>query len=147
MSKLYDRPYFFDKGINFQCQRCGACCTGTPGTVYLIGEEITHIANFMMVPESNFIDKYLYPFRDSYSIREHSDGRCFFYENGCTIYPARPNQCSSFPFWFNNLRSEKEWKKVSNDCTGIGKGNLYEKEKILKIAQSTFYEDKKEKTD
>jgi Fe-S-cluster containining protein len=49
---------------------------------------------------------------------------------------VRPDQCKSFPFWFDNLRSEAQWRKVSDTCPGIGQGQLYTKEQIFKIVQS-----------
>jgi len=136
MDSYFNRSYFFGEGLRFECQRCGACCTGEPGTIYIGPDEISPIAEFLQISSVSFIRHYLYPFRDSYSIREHADGRCFCYANGCTIYPVRPNQCKSFPFWFDNLRSETQWRKVSDSCPGIGNGRLYTKEQILEIVQS-----------
>ncbi|MGA1869565.1 MAG: YkgJ family cysteine cluster protein [bacterium] len=133
MNELYNRPYFFDSGLHFECQRCGVCCTGEPGIVYVSPSEITRISNFLGLSQATFIKKYLYPFRDSYSIREDPKGNCYFYKNGCTIYPVRPAQCKSYPFWFHNLRSEESWEKVSTECPGIGKGRLYKKEEILSL--------------
>ena len=138
MDTLNKRSYFFDGGLRFECRGCGACCTGDPGTIYVGALEIARIAQFLRVPVSVFKDTYLYPFRDSYSIREDSEGRCFFYEEGCTIYSVRPTQCSTFPFWFHNLRSEKIWQDLAGDCPGVGRGRLYSKEEILEIALSTF---------
>jgi Fe-S-cluster containining protein len=123
MKRLYNRSYFFDHGIHFECRRCGSCCTGNPGIIYQV-----HF----------FIEKYLYPIKTGYSIKEHADGRCFFYENGCTIYPVRPYQCKTFPFWFENLRSLKKWKRISKECPGIGCGPLHSKEHILEIVQSNM---------
>lgn len=137
MDLLSNCSYFFDNGIRFQCQRCGACCTGEPGTIYVEQSEIPRIAHFTGIPLHDIIEKFLYPFRDSYSIREDQEGRCFFYNNGCTIYPVRPNQCRSFPFWLENLRSEKEWRWVSDRCPGIGRGKLYTKMQILEIVHAT----------
>ncbi len=138
MDNLNSRSYFFDNGIRFECQKCGACCTGSPGSIYVDKSELSSIAKFLKIPVSDFKEIYLYPFKNSYSIREHSDGRCFFYEDGCKIYPVRPGQCSSYPFWFTNLRSEKNWQNVSNECIGIGKGTIHSKKKILEIVQTTF---------
>ncbi len=133
MNKLYNRSYFFDQGIKFECQKCGACCTGNPGIVYVDKNDILQIAKYLCVPVSQFMGKYLYPYKESYSIREEADGRCIFYEDGCTIYPVRPSQCKTFPFWFDNLRSQKKWRQVSVECPGIGQGHLYSKEQILEI--------------
>jgi Fe-S-cluster containining protein len=138
MKKISNRSYFFDRGIYFECRRCGACCTGDPGIVYADKDEALHIAEYLCMPFPIFADTYLYPLRDAYGIREHSDGRCFFYDNGCTIYPVRPHQCRTYPFWFENLRSIKKWKRVCEACPGIGSGDLYSKEKILKIIHLTM---------
>ena len=135
MDSFLNRSCFFDEGLRFECQRCGACCTGEPGTIYVGPDEILPIAEFLQISAADFIGHYLYPFRDSYSIREHADGRCFCYANGCTIYPVRPNQCKSFPFWPDNLRSETQWKKVSDTCPGIDHGRLYTKAEILEIVK------------
>ena len=138
MQRLYNRSYFFDQGIRFECQQCGACCTGDPGIVYIDTDEVKRIAEYLRDGIPSFVDKYLFPLRAGYSIKEHSDGRCFFYNNGCTIYPVRPHQCKTYPFWFENLRSDKKWKRVTRECLGIGCGPLYPKEEILEIVQSTM---------
>jgi Fe-S-cluster containining protein len=138
MKRLYHRSYFFDQGIRFECQRCGACCTGDPGIIYIGRAELVRIAEYLSVKIPLFIEKYLFPMNDGYSIREHDDGRCFFYENGCKIYPVRPNQCKTFPFWFENLRSAKKWKRICKECPGIGCGPLYSKEQILEIPKSNM---------
>ena len=77
--------------------------------------------------------------KNSYSILEDSDGRCLFYEDdGCKIYPVRPNQCAAYPFWFENLRSIKEWRRITRECPGIGRGPLYAKEQVLKMVRSNM---------
>ncbi|QTA87506.1 YkgJ family cysteine cluster protein [Desulfonema magnum] len=134
----YDRTYFFDEGIQFECQGCGVCCTGSPGTVYVDKSEIACIAEFLGISVPDFTKKYLYPYKNSHTIREDSEWRCLFYDNGCEIYPVRPMQCRTFPFWFDNLRSEEKWKRISQECPGIGCGPLYSKERILEIVQPTF---------
>lgn len=135
---LEQRPYFFDAGIRFQCQRCGSCCTGEPGTIYVAQDEIVALADHLHLTVDDFIQQYLYPFKDSYSIREYADGRCLFFHNGCTIYPLRPRQCSTFPFWFSNLRSEERWREIRNECPGIGQGRLYCREEILAVVRTTL---------
>lgn len=136
MEDLYNRPYFFDQGIHFECQRCGLCCTGEPGTIYVDQQEIFQIARFLKISPSLVLGDYLYPFRDSYSIREDSRGRCIFFKNGCTIYSVRPSQCKTYPFWFQNLRSEENW--VSLECPGIRKGPIFGKEEILSLMETSF---------
>ncbi|MFY9397367.1 MAG: YkgJ family cysteine cluster protein [Desulfomonilia bacterium] len=131
LKALKSRSYFFDHGIRFECQRCGACCNGDPGVVYVDDREITEIAGFVDIPRDVFIERCLYLLKTSHAIRETHDGRCIFYENGCAIYPVRPLQCRTFPFWFQNMRSRYAFKDVEAFCPGIGKGRLYSKEEIL----------------
>ena len=138
MNKLYNRSYFFDQGIHFECQLCGLCCMGEPGIVYVSKNEVARIAKYLSIQVSSFIGKYLYSFKAGYSIKEHADGRCFFYRDGCVIYPVRPRQCETFPFWFENIRSPKKWRRVALECPGIGCGPLYSKEQILGIIRSTI---------
>lgn len=126
-----DRATFFDDGIRFECIRCGACCTGDPGTVYLAREEVPLVARFLGMSEKAFIARHLIPYRRGFTILEQPDGRCDFFENGCAIYPVRPRQCRTFPFWLDNMRSEKRWESVAKTCPGIGRGPLYDKEAIL----------------
>jgi Fe-S-cluster containining protein len=137
-NSLEQRPYFFDAGIRFQCQRCGACCTGEPGTIYVARDEIVSLAAHLHLTVEDFIQRYLYPFKDSYSIGEHADGRCFFFDRGCTVYPLRPRQCRTYPFWFSNLRSEDQWRQVRSECPGIGSGRLYNRDEILAVVRTTL---------
>ena len=138
MNKLYHRTYFFDQGVLFECRQCGACCTGEPGIVYVYKNKVERIANYLSVGVPSFIERYLYAFKEDYSVREYADGRCYFYQNECIIYPVRPGQCRTFPFWFENLRSPKKWRQVSKACQGIGRGKHYSREQILEILHSTF---------
>ena len=133
----FDRhPYFFDNGIRFACRRCGNCCTGAPGIVRVNRREIIDIAAHVKMPQERFIQTYLTPWEGGHTIKEDKDGNCLFFENGCRIYPVRPQQCRQFPFWFNNLRSEARWQMIRRQCPGIGHGRLYTKTQILEILHS-----------
>jgi len=132
------RRYFFEGGLKFECRRCGACCNGAPGVIYVSAGEIDPIAGFMDLDKDVFVERCLYPFQDSYSIREDETGRCIFYENGCAIYPVRPMQCRTFPFWVQNLRSIRDWRRVASGCPGIGRGHLYTTEEILEILDASY---------
>ena len=35
------------------------------------------------------------------TLRERANGECVFWDRqaGCTVYPARPAQCRTWPFW------------------------------------------------
>ena len=127
--------YFFDDGVRFECQRCGACCTGAPGVIRVADQEIVDIAACLELPVQEVIDTCLFPWEDGYSIREDDDGRCRFFDDGCRIYPVRPRQCRTFPFWVSIFRSEARWNVIRRQCPGIGKGQRYTKQRILDILE------------
>lgn len=134
MDEEIKQPCFFDDGLRFQCNSCGACCTGGPGTVYVGEKEIDELAGALGITRDAFIAGYLYPFRDGYSIRERANYDCFLLKDGkCTAYASRPRQCRTFPFWFRNLRSQSDWNREARRCPGIDKGRLYTKNEILEI--------------
>lgn len=135
MNPLDQRPYFFDEGIRFECRRCGACCTGAPGVVRVNEQEIAAIAAYSGMSVSRVVEKFLCHWGNGHCIRADHDGRCLFFEDGCRIYPVRPLQCHTFPFWFANMRSEDRWESICRECPGIGSGHLYTKNEILNILQ------------
>ena len=129
--------YFFEQGLFFECRRCGACCTGAPGTIYVGPDEVPVVAGHLGLPVAEFTRRYLYPYKDSFSIREDESGACLFFDRGCAIYPVRPYQCRAFPFWFSNLRSEACWEQVRRQCPGIGHGPRFTRAQIMTIARET----------
>ncbi len=123
--------YFFDDGIRFSCRRCGACCTGEPGIISVDPTEIARIAAFLGLPLEGFQRDHVVATVQGPSLRERPDGRCHFYEKGCRIYPVRPTQCRTWPFWVENLRNPRRWAAVCRECPGIGTGRSYTREEIL----------------
>jgi len=41
---------------------------------------------------------------------------------GCSIYPVRPLQCRTWPFWHGNLASRQAWDLASKKCPGMDRG-------------------------
>lgn len=136
MENSLDRAYFFDHGIHFKCTQCGHCCQGAPGIVRVSWGELDAIAGSLGVTITHLLNTGLAePYGAAYRLHEDpEDGRCVFFENnGCLIYAVRPLQCRTWPFWFNNLRSEARWRAAARECPGIGRGRLYTKEEILEL--------------
>jgi hypothetical protein len=106
---------------------------GDPGIVRVRNQEMPAIAKFLNISKADFETNYLYPYQNHYAIREHEDGRCVFYENGCRIYPVRPIQCRAFPFWAKVFRSEENFNQMKKQCPGIGKGRFFSKTEILDL--------------
>ncbi len=48
----------------------------------------------------------------------------------CGIYPVRPTQCRTWPFWKINLHSPKIWDDLKYDCPGINNGPLFSSQQI-----------------
>ena len=134
---MKDDRYFFKEGIKFECQKCGKCCTGSSGTIFVSKKEIKAISEFLNISQESFIKDYCYPYKNSYSIKEKPNGDCIFYDKGCLIYPVRPTQCKTYPFWVKNLRNKRNWEQTEKECKGIGKGKLYSLDEILEILKES----------
>ena len=122
-------PWYVD-GLCFSCTGCGHCCR-IEGYVWVRRAEAREIAALLGMEEERFARKYLRRVGRRYSLIEKPGSHdCIFWEDGCTIYPARPNQCRTFPFWSENLRTAKDWEAVDRECPGVGEGRLYEAAQI-----------------
>jgi hypothetical protein len=54
-------------------------------------------------------------------LRQRANGDCVFWgTEGCSVYPARPRQCRTYPFWRANLHSPESWRAEVRECPGIG---------------------------
>lgn len=125
---------FYSAGLNFSCQQCSGCCRHEPGYVFLSENDIKVMCNKLNLPRRKFIKQYCrtvdLDIVKRVSLIEKSNHDCIFWNNGCTIYEARPLQCRSYPFWVHNLFNEETWKNVGVSCPGINKGKLHSKEDI-----------------
>ncbi len=124
---------WYQEGLKFECTQCGDCCTGDPGHVWVNPDEIRALAKFLGISTSETRRRYVRRARNRKSLTEKHNGDCVFYDRGCTVYPARPRQCRTFPFWPQNLRSRKSWDEVQEECPGAGQGKLYPLEEIQLI--------------
>ena len=46
------------------------------------------------------------------------------------IYPVRPKQCRSWPFWPGNLICPESWNTAGLKCPGINRGEIYTPEQV-----------------
>lgn len=132
---------WFKEGLRFECQRCGRCCRGEPGVVWVNKSEIENISSFLGITQDSFARNYLRSFNGRFSLLEYGNGDCIMYDNGCKIYAVRPCQCKTFPFWKSNLENKFEWDKLKKTCPGIDKGKLHTLNHIkdnLKIYEGRF---------
>jgi hypothetical protein len=128
---------WYHEGLRFRCTRCGHCCTGAPGFVWLNDEELDALAEFHGVPREQIEKLYTRWLGQRRSLRERADGDCFFYDKaaGCTVYPVRPRQCRTWPFWESNIKTSEDWRETCQVCPGSGQGELIPAEEITRRMQ------------
>jgi Fe-S-cluster containining protein len=130
---------WYREGLAFSCTRCGACCTGAPGYVWVSPGEIERLAEYRGESVERFSSTFVRQVGERYSLIEKPGGDCIFWEKsaGCTVYPARPNQCQTWPFWPENVETPQDWEHVKAICPGSGHGRLYSVEEILTSIRKT----------
>jgi Fe-S-cluster containining protein len=134
-----DGTPWYREGLAFSCTRCGACCTGAPGFVWVEVDEIERLAAFRSESFQEFARNYVRRVGNRYSLIEKPGGDCIFWDRdaGCTVYPARPVQCQTWPFWPENLETAETWEHVKKRCPGAGRGQFFSLEEIEAAAART----------
>jgi Fe-S-cluster containining protein len=130
-----EEPWYQD-GLAFECTRCGACCTGAPGYVWVDAQEIARLAEFRGETVEAFSRAYVRRVGRRYSLIERPGGDCIFWDKaaGCTVYPARPVQCQTWPFWPENVETPESWEQVTSICPGSGRGRWFSAEEVAATA-------------
>jgi uncharacterized protein len=125
---------WYQAGLRFRCTRCGNCCTGEPGHVWVNQEEIETIAQYRGESIALVEGVYTKAERGGRGLREKANGDCVFYDRraGCTIYPVRPRQCRTWPFWESNVETPEAWQETCRVCPGSGQGELIPAEEITR---------------
>jgi len=120
---------FWHDGLRFECTKCSACCRHDPGYVFLSAFDLRNLLDHTRFALQDFLRAYVKKVDSGtgfwLSLREKSNNDCILWGgDGCTVYHARPIQCSTYPFWQGILDSGAAWSSESHDCPGIGKGQL-----------------------
>ena len=131
MSDTTPEPWYKD-GLAFTCTRCGKCCTGEPGFVWVTDDELLAIAEFLGEPVEEVRALHTRKSRGRRTLREKANGDCVFFDRkeGCTIYPVRPPQCRTWPFWESNVETPEAWERTKAVCPGSGRGQLIPAEEV-----------------
>lgn len=130
-------------GLHFECAECGGCCSGPgEGYIWVTRPEIELIADFLKISIGQLRQQYLKRVGLRTTIIEQNTTKdCIFLRevNGqkkCVVYPVRPSQCRTWPFWSENLASPNAWNETARKCPGINRGKFYSYEHIQKIKRN-----------
>ncbi|MEN6364051.1 MAG: YkgJ family cysteine cluster protein [Rectinema sp.] len=127
----------FPRNPRFECVRgCVACCTGGPGYVWLSEADANALAAHFSLSRAEFLERYCRNVDTglglSPSLEERNDYSCIFLgDSGCTVYPVRPVQCRTYPFWESILSSPESWAEETRHCPGMGHGPAVSEETII----------------
>jgi len=119
-----------EEGYNYKfdssaCVACGGhCCTGESGYIWVKYQDISNIASFLNMDIEDFTLNNIKKVKHRYSLieryrEEENDFACIFFDDikkQCSIYPVRPLQCRTFPFW-EQFKCNKD--EVKKECIGI----------------------------
>lgn len=135
-----------NKGIKFECTKCGACCREDSLLVTVTGRDIARLSAGLGLEPNEVIkalDFYLVSGKDlpkglrvvtplntekgrAYvALKKMENGDCIFLkDNLCMIHPIRPAVCMSFPYVFQNNGFDTKWglSALREICLGLGSG-------------------------
>jgi uncharacterized protein len=109
--------------FRFACTRCGHCCSGGSGHVWIEEREIEALAQALGMRAQRFAERHLREVDGRLSLREvaNEGGRCALLigKNTCSVYEARPEHCRRFPFWESVLADPAAFEAARATCPGI----------------------------
>ena len=131
--------------VKFECQKgCSNCCKTGGGFVFISSKNVDRISKYLKISKEIFIKKYAKPKGEQFILMDKNGSECIFLENDrCSIYPVRPLQCRTFPFWTANMKSDKRWQQVAEECPGIGIGKDFSKEDIEEVLKGKSVDSQK----
>ena len=130
---------FYTEGLCFECQRCSSCCGKVPRFVYLSKRDLLTLSRFYSIHPVHFVMHYC-RWADYYhgttvlALKEKSNHDCILWNNGCEAYPARPLQCSTYPFWTWMLKDRETWDDCAKDCPGMNRGKWWSPGKSAELS-------------
>jgi hypothetical protein len=123
-----DKQPWIGEGVSFNCTQCGNCCTGPSGYVWFDEDEAQAMAAHLGMDVRSFHQRYARRALGRWTLEEEKRGRgydCVFLKETdegkrvCSIYPVRPTQCRTWPFWPSNMKSRRAWEASAKSCPGM----------------------------
>ena len=122
------QPFFEKYPLRFSCTQCGKCCmTGGDYHVFLTASEAEKIRDYLQLSHGWFRRRYLQRLDDGDLVLASGKGdRCIFLNAGghCRVYPVRPLQCRTYPFWPELAGNARAWISEARRCEGINQGEV-----------------------
>jgi len=143
--RIFGRPPWYASGLAFECVRCGRCCAGpAEGYVWVTVEEIEAIAEYLKTPPDEARARYVRRVGRRHSLLEDARTKdCVFLRydarglSFCEIYPVRPAQCRTWPFWPANVSGPDDWCQAGRRCPGINRGPTHDADEIERKRKQT----------
>lgn len=133
------KPWYHE-GLRFECTQCGNCCRnhGEYSFVYLAEADLEALAAHLSLPREEILERWCTS-DGGWTVLRMDRPACPFLsaEGGCQVYPARPKQCRTWPFWEDNLERAQWEGPVQDCCPGIGSGPLHTAAEVERIARET----------
>ena len=111
-------------GVKFACQsNCGKCCDEPGGIVYLSKHDARRISSSMGLAVEEWLERDCQRTLDGRYILKsrETDGICIYLseQKTCQIYENRPQQCAAYPWWGENLATDRSWRQTKQECPGL----------------------------
>ena len=94
--------------------------------------EIAAIAEYLAISQEQMRRKHIRKVDIRQSLVEVEGSKdCIFLSGAadgvrrCRIYPVRPSQCRTWPFWPDNVHSPARWAAAQLRCPGINRGERH----------------------
>ena len=123
--------------LKFECTKCGKCCFKRgPWSYFPIKpDEVKAAAKYKGMSVEDFKEKFtevqeqIRPlakalpgvgdaFRDMKTVDDHC---IFLVDNQCSIYPVRPEQCQTYPFWDEFIKDGEWTDQILELCEGTSR--------------------------
>ena len=121
---MVNKQPWYSHGVRFECQpECGKCCDQPGGVVFLAPHDAKRLAEHHQMSVDDWLDRDCRRSHNGrYVLRSRpGDAVCIYLneDKTCQVYESKPDQCSAFPWWNENMVSNRSWHKTVQLCPGL----------------------------